>query len=321
MPSRFSLVGLIGSITTHFRLKAFSVLLATVLYMFVTVESDALAEVDYPVEVRLDDDEMLVGTYPTSIRATLTGPFAPFLTYRSTDVDPIVVDLRGVDAGEARPRIDFSDVVTPAGLAVVELSPQEFEVTIEKRVTRELPVVDNVVDRPPNGFKISEVRLEPSKVEVEGPESMVQALTFVRTRPIEVGSATENVELTVELQPLPAPQRLKQKSVEATVVITEEFVTRAFQVSVKVLPESVEGEAQPELVRLEIRGPMRVVNQLTDDTIEAVVDVTEEAEAGVRSITKRLEVRNLPERTSLTELPPEVQVRVKRTGVRPRPAP
>ncbi|MEL6545669.1 MAG: hypothetical protein AAFQ82_13640, partial [Myxococcota bacterium] len=78
---------------------------------------------------------------------------------------------------------------------------------------------------------------------------------------------------------------------------------------------------QPEVVRLELRGPMRLVNQLSDDTIEAVVDVTQEVESGERNITKRIEVRNLPERTSLTALAPEVQVRVRRTGVRLRPAP
>lgn len=322
MAERFSIVGLAQVVSNNFGLKVFSVALASVLYLFVTVESDATSEVEYPIDYVPDDDKVLIGSYPTSIRATLTGPFAPFLTYRSTDMEPIVVDLRGVDAGEIRQRIDFSDVVTPTGLAVQELSPQEFAVTVDNRVTREVSIVDNVVDRPPNGFKISEVRLTPSKIEVEGPESMIQTLTFVRTRPIEVSERTETFEVDIELQPLAAPQRLRQRETRATVVIAEEFVTRTFQVSIAVKgPEGVQAMVQPPVASLVLRGPMRFVNQLTDDSVEAFVDITSEIEAGERSFTKVVELGELPERTGLTELPPKVQVRVRRAGMRANPAP
>lgn len=322
MASRRLFSGIANGVAQNFGLKAFSILLAMVLYLFVTVESDATADVEYPVEYYPDEDKVVIGSYPRSIRATLTGPFAPFVTYRSTDLDPIIVDLRGVDAGEVRQRIDFGDVVAPASLSVVGLAPQDFVVTIDNLIAREVSIVDNIVDRPPDGYKITEVRLKPDKVEVEGPESMVQTLTFVRTRPIEVGEATETFELEVELQGLAAPQRMKKRKTQATVVIEEEFVTRTFQAKVAVrAPEGIETTVQPAKVRLSVTGPMRLINELSDDTIDAVVDVAEEALAGEKLVTKTVAVENLPERSDLTELAPEVQVRLRRLGPRAQAAP
>lgn len=322
MASSFSIVGLVRALATNFGLKVFSVALALVLYLFVTVESDATSEVEYPVEYVTDDDKVLIGQPPMSIRAVLTGPFAPFLTYGSDDLEPIVVDLRGLNSGTRAQRIDFSDVVTPTGLSVAELDPQEFSVSTDNKVVRELPISADVVDRPPYGFKITEVRLNPETVEVEGPEKALKKLVNVTTRPFKVDDRTETFDLEVELQPPAPPQRLRQRQTVATVQIAEEFVTRTFVVNVRVqCPEGTLATVQPSAARLSLRGPMRFVNQLDEKKIDAFVDITSEIQAGQRVFTKTVELAALPDRTGLVEMAPEVRVRVRRVGVRNNPGP
>lgn len=304
-------------------LKAFSLLLAVLLYMFVSVEADSQVDVQFPVDYVLDEDEIMVGTYPTAVRATLSGPWASFWTYDTNDLDTIIVDLRGVEPGDGKHRIDFSDVNPPTGTTLLSIEPQEFELSIDKLITRELPVIDNVIDRPPDGFKISEVHLTPNKVEVEGPASMLQTLTFVKTRPIDASEKTESFELSVDLQGLPAPQRLKTRRVLARVEIAEEFVERAFLARVEVRPETVTGTVVPAEVRVELRGPMRFVNQLSDKDIVAFVDVAEAAKDGTRTVEKPYEIDKsfLPERTTLRGTPVPVKVRINRYNPRPSPAP
>ena len=308
-------------VSRDFWLKAFSLGLALALYFFVSVENDRAVEVEYPVEYRTADDIEVVGTAPSTIKVTIAGPWASLRSYDPIKLVPVRVDLRDAGPGTVRRRLDETDVTAPGGMTVVGINPNQIEVSLDRKVEHAVPVtVDVGVGRPAYGFEVVSATADPDKVRVVGPLTHVQGIEAVFTRPVEIvgreGSFTEEAELRA---PSP-PVRLLDKLVTVTVEIREEVITRtiAMPVHVRDVPPGTELTVEPDNVKVEIRGPRRVVEGFDKQVAIAYVDVATEIDDGVRDFEKNVVVEGLPERSGLAGAPPTVHVTIGKLTVRRR---
>ncbi len=93
----------------------------------------------------------------------------------------------------------------PAGAQVVRISPALIPIRIEKRVTREVPVVAAFAGSPAKGYRQVGQQIEPLMVTVSGPASEVAAVQRALTGTIVLEGVTGDLE--VEVRPVPdAPE-------------------------------------------------------------------------------------------------------------------
>lgn len=308
-------------LTRDLSIKLFSLLMALTLFFFVSVESDRSVDVDFPIEYRIADDITLTGDYPTSVNVTLAGPWASLRSYEGDKLSPITVDLTNIGPGQVRHRIDAKDIPSPGGMKVVTVRPAELELALDRKVERQVPVqVDLGSERPVFGYEITDVQVEPQRVRVVGPAMALQTLDFVYTRPLDVASKETAFSADVDLRPPPPPLRLRERRVKVTVEIREEFVTRVFSTRVepKNLPTGAKVEIKPNPVKIELRGPRRIVDGFDKQTLVAYVDLMPELDEGEREFEKPIELNGQPERTLIPGLTPAVQVRVSKLPKRKR---
>lgn len=256
-------------------LKLFSLCVAILLFLFVTVESATPIDVDVPVEYQLGD-ELTFTNFPVStVRTTLQGPSAAFRTFLHIEeepLSPILIDLTKAQPGPLHHRLDIRDILAPPGMRVVAVQPIELELVLDRKVERLIPVSADLAERPAFGFQIAEVTIEPARVRVTGPAAKIAALDFVYTKGINVNGLTADQNLQVELRPPPLPLRLIEKRVRVSVHITEEVVERTFAhvlVSVAELPEG--SSVVPSELVLTLRGPKRLVEVIDEKTVIARV--------------------------------------------------
>jgi YbbR domain-containing protein len=306
-------------VTRDAPIKIFSLFIALVLYFFVTDESAESVDVDFSIEYRMPDDIMLIGEVPSTINVTLSGPWASIRSYDRAKLRPVVVDLRNAGPGVTTHRISEDDIPAPGGMVVVQVRPSQIELNLDRQVERQVEVqADLGNEKPAFGYEVVDVDIEPSRVRVIGPTKAMQNLENVFTRPLDLAGRDQTFTDDIELRPLQAPLRLRDRSVSVTVEVREEFVTRAF--TVKVVPAEVPAGVKvtpvPETVKVELRGPRRVLESFDKQGLVAYVDVAAEIGQGAREAEKPVTISGQPERASLTGAPPTVKVTIARTSKR-----
>lgn len=300
-------------VTENLSLKLFSLLVAGVMFAFVSWDSDTPVEAVFPIKYMLANDIILVGNPPTVLHATLEGPWASLRAADREEQSPVVIDLSDRGPGTLRYRIETKDIRVPAGLEVGTHWPLELELELDRLVTRSIPVEPDIAERPAFGYEIISVQIDPPRVDVEGPMKRMRTLDFVSTRPIDIGGREDDVRLDVELrQPGPA-LRLKERQVAVLVEIGEEFVQRVFN-NIRVGKENAPRGASvtPSNVTVTLKGPRRLVDSMKPSAVKVFVDAMPEAGEGKTGFEKQIELRNAPERTQLVAPVPKVVVNMPR---------
>jgi YbbR domain-containing protein len=307
----------LSSITRDLTLKVFSLVIASVLFVFVGVESATPVDVEFHIDYRTADDMMLTGDPPTTVQTTLEGPWANLRSFDINSLPPVVVDLTGAEPSTLRHRIDTSDVQAPGGMKVVAMRPSELELTLDRRVERLLEVAPDIVERPAFGYTIVETRVEPKQVRVVGPMTRVRTLDFVSTRPIDVSGREDDVAVEVDLRPPSPGIKLLDKRVKVLIEINEESVTRTFQAMKVLLDNAPRGtKVAPDNVAVSIKGPRRFVDALpSKPTFEIYVDALPELEEGLALYEKTIVLRGGPERTILVMPIPKVTLQIPKSAL------
>ncbi|MBI3180081.1 MAG: hypothetical protein HYZ27_10495, partial [Deltaproteobacteria bacterium] len=263
----------------------------------------------FGIDYHPGDDMMVTGDAPTSIHATLQGPWANFLSFESTDLDAVVVDLTGAEPGVLKRRIELADIKPPGGMRVISVSPAAIEVTLDRRVERPIEVEAVVPDAPAFGFQATVRRVEPPKVRVVGPATKMRSLEYVTTRPIDVKDRQEDLDIEVELSPPPPGLRLLDKKVRVLVEIDEEMVQKTFQDVPVALDSAPRGTVvTPAAVTVTVKGPRRTIDALEMKAVQLYVETSPENQDGQVRFEKSVAWRNPPERALLAAPVPKVVV-------------
>ena len=300
------------SLTDDWSLKLFSLGVAVLLFLFVTLENATPVDVDFRVEYRTTEDIMLTNDAPTSLHITLQGPWAAFRSFDINELEPVIIDLSHAEPGPQRHIIEMAAINPPGGMRVVAVRPSEVDIILDRKVERQVPIRPDIPETPAFGYSILDVRMVPQRARVVGPVSKMQSIDFITTRTIDVMGREDDLSLEVDLRPPPPPLRLIDKRVVVFVDIGEEFVDRTFQnVPVKLENAPKGSMVTPPAVALTVKGPRKVVDKLEKESLVAFVDVSSEAADGESNFEKSIQVRpELPERTQLVSPVPKVDIQI-----------
>jgi len=194
-------------IVRNWKLKLLALLLSLVLWVVLIPEEKTFAEKNFTIGVELtnvpQDVEVVErpeSTINLKIRARkrVLGELTP-------DRFSAQLDMSKASVYQQEYPLDASMIKTPPGVEIVSFSPVYVHAKLEKTRKIEMEVVPTVIGRPPEGYRIVKVDVNPSKVMVSGPESKVRPRDKVITSPMDVTTLTENTNLEVDLI-LPRPE-------------------------------------------------------------------------------------------------------------------
>jgi YbbR domain-containing protein len=173
--------------------KFLALLIAVVLWMAIAREPEVATSVSVPVEFRnMRDDLDIGGELPDRVRLELRGPSGR-LTRDNLSAVAAVLDLSDAQAGERTYNIRGRSLNLPAGVTFYRAVPSQITLHFDQLAVREEPVLPAFVNKPAS-YRIVFQQLSPSKVRIRGSEEHVQAISQVKTDPIDLsGVAAEKV--------------------------------------------------------------------------------------------------------------------------------
>jgi YbbR domain-containing protein len=187
-----------------------------------------------------------------------------------------VVDARE-DITEERPPTFYDNEGNVASVVGLTVSPEEVVViipVIELAGFAEKPITVNWVGEPAPGYRLLDVKAEPTSVQVTGAPAELEGLR-IQTEPVDISGLAESDTFQVALD---LPDGIGMVDVQPIVVtveiepiLTSDVVRRP--VEIRALGEGLEAILDPDQVRVFLFGPLSVLDSLAEDDIRVTVDL------------------------------------------------
>lgn len=261
----------------HFGLKVLSLGLALLLWMSVAGEEIVERGLRVPLELQQFPSGLeLQGEPPAAVDVRVRGASAALSRVGAGDVYA-VLDLHGASPGRRLFHLTPEQVRAPFGVDVVQINPATVALAFERSASKQVKVTPSIDGVPAPGYVLGMVSVDPSAVDVVGPESAVKRVEDAFTEPVTVTGARDRVREIVTLGLFDPSLRLKgARTATVTVQVLPGPVERTFRsvaIHLRNLGEGLSAEAQPATVNVTVRGS-RDVNRLDPDEVNVFVDLS-----------------------------------------------
>jgi YbbR domain-containing protein len=190
-------------ITNNWHLKIVSLVLAVMLWMAVANQASSEIGLEVPLEYRNIPRKLeITGDMTNTVQVRLRGSSSLIKDITAKDVST-TIDLGKMTPGEKILPLSPQNVQAPFGAEVIRVNPSSVRFDLERTITKTIPVVPTY--QLPDGYEIGKVEVSPPAVQIEGPESRVNALSSIATLAIRVDRRQARVEQTADLD-VPDPQ-------------------------------------------------------------------------------------------------------------------
>jgi len=201
-------------------LKVVSVVLAALLWLIVSGEQTVERVLRIPLEyTNIPAQLELVGDPPTVVDVRVRGSSGTLGRLSSGEM-AAVLDVRSPRPGQRLYHLTGSDVRTPFGVDVVQVTPSSIALFFERSSAKTVPVVPVLEGQPADGFMVDKVTADQPKVEIVGPASSLKLLASAVTEAVSVQGAMKDVIETVTVGPADPSVRLRGPQTTARVTVT-----------------------------------------------------------------------------------------------------
>jgi YbbR domain-containing protein len=211
-----------GKYVTHnLALKVVSLVLAVGLWLAVARDPVDEIAVEIPIEFHNVPSNLEISTESIPrAQIRLVGPERLVHRLQPTDVH-LEIDLEHVSvAGERTINLASQRIEKPHDLQVVQIVPTQIRLTFDTRLTRKVEVHPRVVGNFTPGRQIAKIELNPSAIQITGPEKRVQAVEAAITDTIDVsGTMERNTFVTHAYVSDPLVQVVNPEPIRVTVIM------------------------------------------------------------------------------------------------------
>ncbi len=282
--------------------KISALLLGGLIWYF--VQGEQILEINRKIRVKLvtRDGYLVKGSALRYKDATLSGPRVLLGNFSKQVIDAYI-SIPAEQVGSLRYRVDKEYIPGWDSRIKIVIYDPYLDVEIDEKLTRALPVLENIQGIPQEGYILEKSAVNPKKVLITGLKSQIADLKHILTNAIDVSTLNQskNFDLGLNTQGLDSVS-LSVKEVNVKLQIGEKKVNRRYGN----IPIELEGQAfvtkiRPAFVAIVIQGSPGVINSIVHSDFKAFLDIRD-LKAG--KYEREIQVK-IPKDTVLIETLPE----------------
>ncbi len=188
------------------------------------------------------------------------------------------LDLSDVTIGDLAVPINEGLISLPPGVVIIKITPSILHLTVENESRKVVPVKVSLLNRLAAGYIISEISVTPASVTLKGPQSLLNPITEIRTKPIDINGTFESFKKETTLDLGEGVQNISPlETLLVEITLKEQMDTRALQdIPVKGLNTGFAYQISPSEIDIKIKGPVNVLDKLDPrQSIKAHIDLNE----------------------------------------------
>ena len=286
----------VAKLLRYWPAKVTSLGVAVLLVLFNDFSSLDLRVISVPLEIVHSEEFLPATDLPSNVRVSLRGEGEEIVGILSEDLRAHI-DLSHNEQSGLR---TSSIIVERRGNALnvdpleIGVEPSQISLRMENRQIGSPDVQPVVTGALPAGYRVLQVRVSPSVVEVAGPQSVMEQLEALNTETIDIAGRRESFVARVGLvSPRPFLQYLSGGTVEVTVEIGETQITNTYTgVDVEVVNVAPNLSVVPPLpkVDLVLEGRYSLLQGLDTDLVVFTADASEITAPGEYQMPVQYEV-------------------------------
>src|SRR5262249_3940286 len=153
--------------------------------MAVANEASSEIGLEVPLEYRNIPAQLeITGDMTNTVQVRLRGSSNVIKDITAKDVSTII-DLSKMRRGDKIVPLSPQNVQAPFGAEVIRVNPSSVRFNLERTITKTIPVSANI-GQLPDGYEAARVLISPATVDIEGPESRVNAISSITTLPLRL---------------------------------------------------------------------------------------------------------------------------------------
>ncbi|MBF0345481.1 MAG: YbbR-like domain-containing protein [Nitrospirae bacterium] len=186
-------------LTVNTELKAITLILALLLWFFVTLKGQSDIILELPVEYKnIPKGFELVKSSSNFVNISLKGQERLVKNLAPKDVS-IYVDLSKVKEGETVINLSTANIRVPPSVTINKITPANVIVQVEETMMKTVAVKPIIKGHPQNGFMVTDVVSYPEEVTIEGYKRELKNIEYIETKAINIQNADATVERYVSL--------------------------------------------------------------------------------------------------------------------------
>lgn len=273
-----------------FRLKFSNLMIVSILFLLFVgcstepVETNFLLPVDFAnvpenmvladhpiekIEIRISAQESIIAL------ANKQNYNYPVDLYTDLEFDP-AGDSDSIEPGVYFIPVEKNQIPVGPDIHIISVKPSYLSVRLEKKVKKTFGIVVPYIGEPAKGYIALEASTDPSSMELTGPSSVIDAISDLKTKPIDLNNATEGFKKTIPLD-IDASSIITTKDpiIIVSVPVRQKLVSKIIEkIPVQIWNSSSMVTLEPNMITIKIKGPFETLsNREIMDQIYAFVDL------------------------------------------------
>jgi len=175
-------------LTKNLGLKMLTLTLSIAIWVFITQRGQSEIPFEVPLEYKnIPKGFEITKRGATTVNIHIQGQEKIVKNLNPRDIS-VYIDMSKAMEGERIFYISKETIKIPSSLTVNKINPTYVKVTLEKTKTRTVGIKPLITGTPENGYYVRGVRVSPEKVVIEGVESVLKKIAFIKTEPVDVSN-------------------------------------------------------------------------------------------------------------------------------------
>jgi YbbR domain-containing protein len=180
--------------------KAAAVVLAVILWVFVTSKGQTEMSLSVPIEyVNIPSGLEISKHTVTTAQIVVRTHESLSKNIRQENVR-VSVDVGRAKKGEEIFSLKKDDVKVAYGATVTKIEPSTVKVAFEETVSKKVSVKPEVTGSPEQGYVVKRIEVSPEEVVIEGAKSEVRKVGVLRTEPIDISGLAEDLSQEAKVE-------------------------------------------------------------------------------------------------------------------------
>ena len=204
-------------------IKLISLLLSLTLWLYVTSKGKTEMSLSVPLELRnIPQRTAVVGEVVKNLDVRVQGQERALRDVTIGKKVYGILDLSLAGIGENILRMSPDDIRRPSGISVTHISPYDVKIRLEPLISKTLKLQPVIIGPPAAGYSMTSASVSPAKITIEGPAGVMKTLTALRTMPIDIQNAKENITVEPRIDYQGKPVNILEKNISIRIVIKKE---------------------------------------------------------------------------------------------------
>ncbi|RKX62412.1 MAG: hypothetical protein DRP37_01605 [Thermodesulfobacteriota bacterium] len=273
------------SIRKDWVIKLLSLGFALLLWFFVVGQEKAEESVPIPLElVNIPAGLVIANDIPSNIDVKVYGPRSMIRAMAAKGVLR-VIDLKDAKPGKITVHISPDSLSLPGAVRALSIQPSNVEIVLEPLVLSDFPVRPVLKGTLAKYYKVLNTEAYPPRVVISGPESVIKAMKDVRTFPVNLDGAMDNItrEVGLDLQGLNVSPEENGTYKVTVYIVPAQGTRRITHIPVQIETTKSDILWWPRIVSVTLRGPILDLREIKVTDIYVGISVNG-LEPGIHSV-------------------------------------